>query len=549
MNLILRWLLRSLGYLTIIVFLCLVLAHMDGSVYAKQLTEGEVAQAVQTWVRYFTADAKPDAVIERMEPHMEDRNTVAYVAHIAGGGFCLCGQDDFVAPVYLYSPGGTFHPDDPSCQFVLSEIAVRTQVLIEAAGLRSSLFLSHEETLQERQQLWRDLIAGRIPTRKKLERDTAGPDMMELALTSRWKQDHPYNDQCPSLTASERTLVGCQATAFSQIMYYWKWPHTGTGSKTSSYNYRYRTDWDSQPLAVNPDPTKFPWRGRLDWTSADGGKLRMTGYWDESIYGSARQINSTNTNYLTALEALYNRLTTSVFDYYTADFGATTYDWSILEDVHGDPSDPGDLEVAKVCYHAAVANESDFGVDGTGSTWYQVDGPAGGLAQYLRYDGDSTYMSNYSDPLVPNADVMVEEIQWFRPLGMGGGPPNHAWVVFGYNKGTDPWQFKMNMGWGGTSAWYTLDTAIPPKPPIPPTNHLTHIAPAGVVRFVGGGISGDGSPQNPYANVEEAVQNAPNDTETTLIFKAGSDNTFTSASLLIEKPLILKGKNAIIRKN
>jgi hypothetical protein len=67
------------------------------------------------------------------------------------------------------------------------------------------------------------------------------------------------------------------------------------------------------------------------------------------------------------------------------------------------------------------------------------------------------------------------------------------------------------------------------------------------VRFIGGGISGDGSPQNPYANVEEAVQNAPDDT--TLIFKAGSDNTFASAPLIIDKPLILKGKNAIIRKN
>jgi len=133
---------------------------------------------------------------------------------------------------------------------------------------------------------------------------------------------------------------------------------------------------------------------------------------------------------------------------------------------------------------------------------------------------------------------------------MGGGPPGHAWVIFGYNKALDPWQFKMNMGWGGSSAWYTLDPTDPPEPtdpPIPPLNHLTHIAPAGVVRFVGGGVSGDGSPQTPYANVEEAVQDAPDGT--TLIFKAGSDNTFASAPLIIDKPLILKGKDAIIRKN
>jgi len=546
MSIILRQISRGMKCLAILPFLCLVLSQMDRSVHAKQLTVDEVNQAVETWVRYVTADAKPDAVIERMEPYKEDGKTVAFVAHIAGGGFCLCGQDDLVEPVYLYSPEGIFHPDDPGCQFVLSEIAARTRVLTEAARLKSLAFQRHEETLQKREQMWQALIAGRVPVLKKV-RMGAGvePDMMELHLTSRWHQGHPYNDQCPYLTyTSEQTLVGCQGTAFSQIMYYWKWPTTGMGSKSIIYDYRFRTDWDSQPLTVNPKPNQFPgvWRGRLDWSSGSGGRLWMTGFWDNSIYASARNL-STNANYLTALEALYNRLT-SASRSSTANFGATTYDWSILQDLHQDPSDTGDAEVAEVCHHAAVANDSYFGVDGTGSDWWRVPGPGGGLAQYLQYDGDSTY----TNPR--NVDMMVEEIQWLRPFGMGGGPPGHAWVIFGYNKALDPWQFKMNMGWGGSSAWYTLDPTDPPEPtdpPIPPLNHLTHIAPAGVVRFVGGGVSGDGSPQNPYANVDEAVQDAPDGT--TLIFKAGSDNTFASAPLIIHKPLILKGKDVIIRKN
>lgn len=519
-------------------FLCLIVFPVF--VQAAEVTEADVRSAVQTWVRHVTADAKPDAFIERMEPYIVDGKIVAYIAHIAGGGFCLCGQDDLVLPVYLYSPEGTFDPENPGYQYILSEIAERTRLLVKASRQKSPVFMRHERTLQEREKMWQDLIAGHVPIRKTLEETPeAEPTMMDLGLTSRWHQRHPYSDQCPYLTStSERTAVGCQGTAFSQIMYYWKRPHTGTGSKTITYYYRYRTNWDSQALAVNPDTNRFPgvWRGRLDWTSAYGGTLWMTGYWDGSIYSSARNI-STNADYLTALEALYNRLT-SASRPSTANFAAATYDWSILQDIHQDPSDPGDVEVAELCHHAAIANESGFGVDGTGSDWWRVDGPSGGLAQHLRYDGDSTYTSPR------DIDMMVEEIQWLRPFGMGGGPPGHAWVILGYNKGTDPWQFKMNMGWGDPSGWYSLDNV--PRDINQNHNHLTHIAPAGVVLFVGGGVSGDGSPQDPYANVEEAVQNAPGGT--TLIFKAGSNNTFVAASLIVDRPLTLKGKNVTIRK-
>lgn len=520
-------------------FLCLII--FPALVQAAEMTEEGVRSAVQTWVRHVTADAKPDAVIERMEPYRADGNTVAYVAYIAGGGFCLCGADDLVLPVYLYSPEGTFDPENPGYQYILSEIAERTRLLAEALRQKSSVILSHEQTLQGREQMWQDLITGNVPIRKTLKEGlSVEPDAMELGLTSNWHQGHPYNDQCPYLTnTSERTLVGCQGAAFAQIMYYWKWPNTGMDSRTVIYNYRFRTNWDSQPLTVNPDSNQFPgvWRGRLDWTSAYGGTLWMTGFWDGSIYRSARNI-STNADYLTALDALYNRLTSSSRTS-TANFAATTYDWSILQDMHQDPSDASDVEVAELCHHAAIANQSDFGVLATGSDWWRVPGPGGGLAKYLRYDGDSTYTSPR------NVDMMVEEIQWLRPFGMGGGPPGHAWVIFGYNKGTDPWQFKMNMGWQGwTPGWYSLDNV--PQNINQNHNHLTHIAPVGVVRFVGGGVSGDGSPQDAYANVEEAVQNAPGGT--TLIFKAGSDNTFVNASLIIDKPLTLKGKNVTIRK-
>jgi len=103
----------------------------------------------------------------------------------------------------------------------------------------------------------------------------------------------------------------------------------------------------------------------------------------------------------------------------------------------------------------------------------------------------------------------------------------------------------MNMGWGGNSdGWYTLDNV--PQGINQNHKHLTRIAPLDVVKFVGSTNSGDGSPSSPYSNIEAALADVPDGA--TLIFKAGSINTFSSTSLMIDRPLTLKGVNAVVKK-
>ncbi|MCJ7578352.1 MAG: hypothetical protein MUO91_07860, partial [candidate division Zixibacteria bacterium] len=117
---------------------------------------------------------------------------------------------------------------------------------------------------------------------------------------------------------------------------------------------------------------------------------------------------------------------------------------------------------------------------------------------------------------------------------------------FGYDKGTDPnRQFRMNMGWGGDDdGWYSCDNV--PRGYTISLDHTIQIAPQNVVKFVGAASLGDGSPDDPYRDIEEAVAEAPNGA--TLIFKAGSDNTFSADQLVIDRPLTLKGKDVTIRK-
>ena len=534
------------AYLRVLLVACLVFLPL--SIHAGAVSELDVRSAVHTWVRSVTADARADAFIERMEPFIVEGATAAYIAHLAGGGFCICGADESVLPVYLYCPRGLYDPANPACQDILHEIAARMKYFHEGTAKGDINITAHLQELSARASFWRELLSGVIP--KKVARPAsalAEPDSMSLPLTSRWGQGSPYNDQCPQLTpgADEHTLVGCTATAISQVMNYWKWPKTGAGTHTdeTNYAYRWRATWDEEPLSVDPSlPSTSYWTSRLAWTSAGGGKLQMNGYWEAATYTSAKTI-STNAAYLTALATLYGRLTQASITN-SANFGATTYQWNLIEDVHSDPADAGDAAVATLCYQVAVALDTDFGLGLSGSTLYLAIDSRNNrnpLVNNFLYNADAFYGHENIAALV------TADIQWQRPVAFSGsGPPGgHAWILYGYNKGTDPYrQFKMNMGWnGGSDGWYSLDSV--PRELNLNHGYLIYVAPQNVVGFVGSTTSGDGSPLQPYQDITQAASAASSGT--TLIFKAGSDNTFT-APLTITKALTLKGRGVTIRK-
>jgi hypothetical protein len=514
---------------------CLIL--IPTFLQAKEMTETEVRSAVQTWVRHVTADARPDAVVEKMEPYLVDGAILTYIAHLADSGFCLCGANDLVLPVYFYNPQGTYDPSIPDYQDILWEIAERVKYLQKGLEEKDPSLQPYHQALSERASFWQDLIAGRILPRIEKKGVKGEPVMMELDLTCTWRQGSPYYDQCPELTpaADEHTKVGCVATAMSQIMYYWKWPNRGVGDGSTVYNFRCRNNWDEEPLAANPG-IPAGWAGRLEWTPANGGRLRMNGYWDSSLYWEAYDINN-DPAYSNALFALWNRLSIASI-ICSAVFGTTNYNWSVIQDVHTDDP-PDDAEVAQLCYHAGIALGMNYGVSESGAPSAEVENA---LRDHFRYDTDADYQES-------DVNKMTTEILWLRPFhfrgnnAAGGG---HAWVGFGYNKGTDPnRQFRMNMGWGGDhDGWYSCDNV--PHGYTISLDHTIQIAPQNVVRFVGATSAGDGSPNDPHRNIEEAVAEAPNGA--TLIFKAGSDNTFSAATLTITKPLTLKGVDVVIRK-
>ena len=320
----------------------------------------------------------------------------------------------------------------------------------------------------------------------------------------------------------------------TQAMNYWKWPPVGQGTGDWDWQYRWRDDWDYEALPTNPQLDLDPFMDdRLYWTSFWDGRLYMSGYWDGSIYYGLRGDYDDDQAFLDALEALWDRMNQEVQPNY-ADFGATTYDWSIIGPLHEDPVDAGDVEVAKLAYHVGISVGMRWGILSSASStsveW--------AMENNWRYHTDYVYSTSVFD-------TIVDEIRWLRPVLMGGGAVEgggHQWVACGYNLNAVPEpEILFNMGWGGGStSWALLDDVFP-------VDQMIHwrIVPNTGIHFVDNGTSGgSGSPSDPYLGLSEAIASAPD--ETTLIFKAGSTHAVSGSPGVISKPLILKGYNVTI---
>lgn len=522
--------------------LVLALLALPGRVAAQApspagaFSEAQVAAAVQTWVRRVPADARPDAEIEALEPYRAADETVAYIVRLKGGGFVLAGANPTVLPVYFYSPGGTYQADNRDDQIILAEIGRRTAAGRQALAGTDAATQALREALAGRAEDWAGLIAGRAPARPAAPGLVAAePAKLVLPLTAQWHQGAPYFDQLPVLPGTtQHTVVGCNATATVQIMYYWKWPPSGAGSSCVSYPYRMRANWDWTALATAVT-ISADFVNRLEY-DAIHSRLRINGSWDNSIYASAQGI-SADAAYQTALATLWNNM--SVLGTLTscADFGAASYNWSIMRDTNTEPPDAAGMEAAKISAHTSIGVDSGLGVWGTGSS-FGNDVP--GLIDHFRYDSDALFTP------VATIGAITEDLLWGRPAGLGGSSPDggHAWVIDGYDKSTDPNRlFHMNLGWGGSSdGWYTFDTA-----PFP-NNHdmMTRVAPL-VVKFANPGtaLAGDGTPGTPYGGIAAAAAAIP--AGNTLMLSAGSEYNFVGTPLVINKAMTIKAFGATIR--
>ena len=150
----------------------------------------------------------------------------------------------------------------------------------------------------------------------------------------------------------------------------------------------------------------------------------------------------------------------------TANFGATTYQWSVMPNALDASSTTAQVNaVATLMFHVGVAIEMDYGINSSGAYtnsygYSDLACSENALKNYFGYKSSlySVYKNNTNDVVWVN--TLTAEMDAGRPVieaGHGGG--GHAFVCDGYdNNGL----FHINWGWGSAYDGYFAHNALNP---------------------------------------------------------------------------------------
>ncbi|MBR1785061.1 MAG: thiol protease/hemagglutinin PrtT [Bacteroidales bacterium] len=204
--------------------------------------------AVNFWNTYRPRDVQ---AVQSLQPMQFDELRHQYVFANGESGFVIISAEDAVRPVLGYSF------DTPFPQQLHSEVAWWL-------GVYESQLAQWADVQAQPNPAWKQLLDNPVP-----EVPLSAVYVPYLVQTQ-WDQDSPFNIKCPyDNTYKDRTVVGCVATAMSQIMKYWNHPYSGTGS----HSYEPYSMWGSSSygtLSADFEHTTYKW-----WAMLPSGKYMI----------------------------------------------------------------------------------------------------------------------------------------------------------------------------------------------------------------------------------------------------------------------------------
>lgn len=160
-----------------------------------------------------------------------------------GNGFVLIAKDDRISPVIAYSNANPWITQDMPDQLREWLEGYCTQM--------SNLSDTQSPEIAEE---WQSLLSG------SYQMDAPSTPLIE----THWGQAPYYNALCPTNEKDGRAVTGCVATAFAQILRYWKYPEHGWGFHAYTdkrYGYlssdfsQHFYDWGNMPEHLDENST------------------------------------------------------------------------------------------------------------------------------------------------------------------------------------------------------------------------------------------------------------------------------------------------------
>ena len=354
------------------------------SLCAGSVSEAEARQKVQTFLQQRGKKTSSQRVklMKKGRRTGTPASSVGYYLFNLGetDGFVIVSGDDRTTAILGYADSGSINEDDMP------------------DGLRY-LLQGYEEQM------------AHIPADAGAPVHRSSRTAIEPLIKTRWNQGSPYNYRCP-LIGDMRTVTGCVATSFAQLMYYHKYP--------------------TDPCALIPAYTTNTQDKDRKIITLDVPELHATTFkWDKMLQG------------------------------YVAVNPETGRAAVVGTDEERDA-------VAELMQYCGSSVEMMYGLNGNGGSSAYNEAIPFALKTYFGYDGgvSHAYRKNYS--YAGWVDLIYNELAANRPVILGGQAAGggHSFVCDGYDTndhaGADGDYFHMNWGWGGSSDGYFLLSVLQP---------------------------------------------------------------------------------------
>ncbi len=242
-------------------FLLLVILLAFNSIFAESLDVNRAKEFGYKFVKANFEQKENNELDLVYTVNSETGEPCFYVFNVSDYGFIMVSATDLVRPILGYSEDGIFEVDNiaPGLSFMMEDYQEAISYTIDRDKV--------SETPAYVKKEWKNLSeTGMLKSQER------GRKIGPLCPTS-WDQKWPYNYYCPDLNmpfaSNGKAVVGCVATAMSQIMRYWEYPTKGTGShtyipKTEGYQYPEQSanfgettyDWANMPYQIDENSPK-----------------------------------------------------------------------------------------------------------------------------------------------------------------------------------------------------------------------------------------------------------------------------------------------------
>ena len=210
-------------------FIIILALILSVSIFAGQVSFDHAQAAAENWAHHLRTTFNDPVTVASGETIFRDGNVVAYVFHLNPRGYIMISAEDYLPPVKIYSLKNNFGKEGKELEeFVFNQYARIIEKVNNSEIDPGQWFDERNKREFKRLSGVSGPFAHEPPDPEQPPYRPAVFRVREVLplVTTTWSQREPYNLKCPMVNG-ERSVTGCVATAFAQIMKYYQYPAAG----------------------------------------------------------------------------------------------------------------------------------------------------------------------------------------------------------------------------------------------------------------------------------------------------------------------------------